>query len=243
MFASGDYGPAVSEGCANPAHLDDPNDFNGTTFAPYFPSSCPYVTSVGATQLEHDETVDDPEHVMYQPGLIAGTPPYSIFGSGGGFSNYFKMPGYQKDAVNTYFDKYDPGYPSYVYSGKSSVGKNGGKYAKGGRGAPDVSANGAKLSVFVNGGLQSQFGTSLATPIWASMITLINNERTKAGKGPVGFINPVLYKNTDIFNDITLGHSAGCLTSGYSATPGWDPTTGLGTPNYPDMLKVFMDLP
>ena len=72
---------------------------------------------------------------------------------------------------------------------------------------------------------------------------MVNQQRTKAGKGPVGFINPVLYAHTEIFNDITLGFAAGCLTRGYSAVPGWDPTTGLGTPNYPTLLEVFMSLP
>lgn len=180
---------------------------------------------------------------MYQPSVGSGPIPYAIFGSAGGFSNYFPMPGYQKSAVNNYLSNYNPGYKSYVYTGKDSVGAGGGLYAKGGRGMPDVSANGAKLSVFVNGELGKYFGTSLSSPIFASLITLINNERTKAGKGPVGFINPVLYANPQVFNDITIGNAAGCLTEGFSAVPGWDPTTGLGTPNYPDLLAVFMKLP
>lgn len=153
------------------------------------------------------------------------------------------MPGYQKSAVNEYLSNYNPGYPSYVYTGKDSVGSGGGIYAKGGRGMPDVSANGAKLATYINGELTKTYGTSLAAPIFASLITLINNERTKAGKGSVGFINPVLYAHPEVFTDITIGHASGCLTDGYSAVPGWDPTTGLGTPNYPALLQVFMDLP
>jgi len=88
-----------------------------------------------------------------------------------------------------------------------------------------------------------QFGTSLAAPIWASLITLINNERAAAGKGSVGFINPTLYKNTQIFNDIVNGNAPGCGTAGFSTAPGWDPVTGLGTPKYPTLLSVLMKLP
>lgn len=72
---------------------------------------------------------------------------------------------------------------------------------------------------------------------------MINDERAARGKGPVGFINPTLYKNPQIFNDITSGCSPGCYTDGFAAAPGWDPTTGLGTPKYPELLKVFLDLP
>jgi tripeptidyl-peptidase-1 len=59
----------------------------------------------------------------------------------------------------------------------------------------------------------------------------------------VGFVNPVLYANPDILNDITKGSNPGCGTDGFSAVTGWDPATGLGTPNYPKMLKLFMSLP
>ncbi|KAI1043517.1 hypothetical protein LB505_010162 [Fusarium chuoi] len=86
-------------------------------------------------------------------------------------------------------------------------------------------------------------GTSAATPLFASIVTLINEQRLKAGKSPVGFINLVMYQNPQIFNDITKGNNEGCGTKGFSAVPGWDPVTGLGTPKYPAMLKLFMDLP
>lgn len=46
-----------------------------------------------------------------------------------------------------------------------------------------VSANGALLLAYVNGDLGHWYGSSLAAPIWASTITLINNERHVRGKG------------------------------------------------------------
>jgi tripeptidyl-peptidase-1 len=105
-------------------------------------------------------------------------------------------------------------------------------------------------------------GTSLAAPLWSSILTLINEERTAVGKGPVGFVNPVLYESesssftclgvlTSILltipdpwalNDIVNGSNPGCGSSGFQAVSGWDPITGLGTPNYPRLLELFMRL-
>ena len=56
-----------------------------------------------------------------------------------------------------------------------------------------------------------------------SIITLINGVRFDLGKGPVGFINPVIYRNPEAFHDITSGGNQGCGTPGYTAVPGWDP--------------------
>jgi tripeptidyl-peptidase-1 len=76
-----------------------------------------------------------------------------------------------------------------------------------------------------------------------SLFTLINQERALVGKGPVGFVNPVLYANPGVFNDITSGCTGGCGTTGFCASPGWDPVTGLGTPNFPQLLQLFLSLP
>lgn len=73
-----------------------------------------------------------------------------------------------------------------------------------GRGFPDVAANGAQLLFYNDKRLEPTYGTSLSTPIFASIITLINEERTKAGKSPVGFINPVIYQHPEVFDDIKV---------------------------------------
>lgn len=86
-------------------------------------------------------------------------------------------------------------------------------------------------------------GTSASSPVFAAIITRINEERIAVGKGPVGFVNPTLYAHPEMFHDITTGTNPGCNTNGFSAAKGWDPLTGLGTPVYPAMLKVFMALP
>jgi tripeptidyl-peptidase-1 len=82
-----------------------------------------------------------------------------------------------------------------------------------------------------------------SAPIFASIITLINQQRIKAKKSTVGFLNPVLYKNPDAFNDIVKGSNPGCGTKGFNAVKGWDPVTGLGTPDYDKLLDIYMALP
>jgi tripeptidyl-peptidase I len=80
-------------------------------------------------------------------------------------------------------------------------------------------------------------------PVYGSIIILINEQRIAAGKSAGGFINPTIYANPSAFNDIVTGGNQGCGTPGFTSVPGWDPVTGLGTPNYTRLLAVFMALP
>jgi tripeptidyl-peptidase-1 len=152
--------------------------------------------------------------------------------SGGGFSNVFTLPSYQSAAVTNYLTKFPPPYTSEIFnnSGRS-------------RAYPDVSAIGSALAIVFLGKAGGVGGTSASTPIVASLVTLLNEERIKAGKGPIGFLNPTFYAHPEAFNDITVGQNPGCGTNGFNATRGWDPVTGLGTPNYPKLREVFMRLP
>ena len=196
---------------------------NGTTgtFNPGFPATCPYITAVGATQIKPNTFVN-----ASQPEEACQTVIYS----GGGFSNVFPIPDYQKTEVAKYFSAHNPPYTATQYNNSQAV-----------RGYPDVSANGANYVVAVDGSLSLIFGTSASAPTFGSIITLINEERVKAGKPTVGFINPTLYANPSAFNDIVSGGNQGCGTPGFTAVEGWDPVTGLGTPNYEKLLQVFMD--
>lgn len=66
-------------------------------------------------------------------------------------------------------------------------------------------------------------GTSVATPIIASVFALANNTATN---------NPGnLYANTGSLNDVTSGSNGGCGAPLCTAGTGWDGPTGLGTPN------------
>ncbi len=89
------------------------------------------------------------------------------------------------------------------------------------RGYPDISANGANYLTYVDGVAQLVYGTSASSPTVGAIMTLINEQRANVGKKPVGFINPVLYKNPGALNDITIGTNPGCGTSGFSAAKGW----------------------
>lgn len=120
-------------------------------------------------------------------------------------------------------------------------------YNRAGRGFPDVAAAGDNGAVVLDGKNISMYGTSMSAPIFAAILTRINEERIKVGKKLVGFVNPALYKNPAMFHDITIGDQliggGKCKDKAFSTTPGWDPVTGLGTPNYPAMLSYFLSLP
>ncbi len=179
------------------------------------------MTSVGATEVKKGASVTQPEKAAE-----------SIIYSGGGFSNVFSLPSYQYSAVKTYFAEHKPLYGPDRYNTSMQS-----------RGIPDVSANGVAYVIAIDGNFSYVYGTSASTPTFGSILTLINAARLDFGKSPIGFINPVLYANPGMFNDITEGGNQGCGTPGFSAVSGWDPVTGLGTPNFPKMLRVWLGLP
>jgi kumamolisin len=94
-----------------------------------------------------------------------------------------------------------------------------------GRGVPDVAGNADPNTGYVtlvDGQSDVIGGTSAVAPLWAGLIALINESIGK----PVGFVNPLLYQNPNgDFNSITSGNNGA-----YSAGPGWNPCTGLGSP-------------
>ena len=242
FYASGD------NGVAGPPGDDSDNGClgNGTIFSPAWPNSCPYLTNVGATKVYPGHSVfeREPESAANDP---AGHPYRGAFASGGGFSNIYPIPDYQADAVATYFAEHDPGYPYYSCLNSNAtqvqLAAKGGLYNRIGRGYPDVSANGDNIAGYNKGNYSLSGGTSASTPIFASLINLINEQRLLFGKSPVGFVNPALYQNPWVLNDIKNGSNPGCGTDGFSAVEGWDPVTGLGTPNFPRMLALFLSLP
>ena len=61
-----------------------------------------------------------------------------------------------------------------------------------------------------------------SAPVFGSVINLINEKRIQAGKSPVGFINPALYANPQVMNDVTNGNNPGCGTEGFKAVSGWE---------------------
>ncbi|KZT04012.1 subtilisin-like protein [Laetiporus sulphureus 93-53] len=219
LYSSGDEGVAGQYGiCLDSEGYED---YYGDIFAPTFPGGCPYVTSVGATQVNPNATVWEPESACEQ-----------VIYSGGGFSNVFARPKYQKAAVEHYLTTYPPPYASDIYNATS-------------RGFPDISANGANYVVAVSGEYYLVYGTSCSSPVSAAIFSAINDARLAIGKGPIGFINPTIYTPVFMaaFNDITSGSNPGCGTEGFYAQPGWDPVTGVGTPNFVKLLALWLLLP
>merc|ERR1711862_492030 len=92
-------------------------------------------------------------------------------------------------------------------------------------------------------------GASVSTPIVAGIVTLLNDARLREGLPPMGAIGPFLYSAQEAggFHDITVGsnrcfetpilnsestENSTCCPFGFSATPGYDVVSGLGTPNF-----------
>jgi kumamolisin len=93
------------------------------------------------------------------------------------------------------------------------------------RGVPDISGDADPATGYdirVDGNNSVIGGTSAVAPLWAGLIARIN----QAKGNPIGYINPQLYKNPTALRDITQGNNGG-----FSATPGWDACTGLGSPD------------
>jgi kumamolisin len=123
--------------------------------------------------------------------------------TGGGVSNVFPLPSFQANA----------NVPA------PSVGG-------GGRGVPDVAGDADPVTgyqVRVDGQSLVIGGTSAVAPLWAGLIALNNQQNGKSA----GFIQPQIYaaKAASAFNDIVSGNNGA-----FSAGPGWDACTGLGSP-------------
>lgn len=219
LVASGDSG---SETCFqqtyNPALVADD------------PATQPYVTAVGGTTLSVNSNNSYQSEHVWNSGFFGGA-------GGGGISQFWKQPSWQTGpgTQNSYSNGMretpdvsldaDPasGYPIYCTAGSSCSGGLGGV-----------------------GGWLTIGGTSAAAPMWAAMVGLTNEEAAQHGKGPVGFLNPLLYKiasgshYTSDFHDITppsnpstpsnndeLGFNGGA----YPVTNGYDMATGWGSFN------------
>jgi len=117
-----------------------------------------------------------------------------------------------------------------------------------GRGYPDVAAFAHQIPIVYAGRSTFEDGTSASAPIFAGMVTLLNDIRLSQGKPPLGFLNPLLYSlDASYFNDVTQGNSfcipKQCVDAGYAATPGWDPVSGLGTPIFSKLADYVRNLP
>jgi hypothetical protein len=167
-----------------------------------FPSTLPTVTAVGGT------TIFESVQGVYFKETAWGSP-LDQSGAGGGASQFYPAPTYQKNEM--------------VAAGH------------GYRQVPDVAGDADPATGFhiVFGGQDGQAGgTSAATPLWAATIALINEDLKKQGLREVGFATPAIYWMGENaaklparpFHDVTTGNNLA-----YDAGPGWDFATGWGS--------------
>jgi hypothetical protein len=135
--------------------------------------------------------------------------------------------------------------PFWQQSGINWTG-NGGSSTQ--RNFPDVSMVAAGLAMCATWGgsahrLGTFEGTSVASPLWAGFMALVNQEVASQGGPTIGDVNPSIYAvgkgpaSATSFNDIVTGTQ---LAGAYSkppynvppnhAVPGFDLVTGWGTP-------------
>ncbi len=119
-------------------------------------------------------------------------------------------------------------------------------FNRSGRAFPDLAAVGENVLIVSSGQIGPVDGTSCSAPIFSGMVSSMNEQRMKAGKSPLGYLNPLLYKMVvdvpNTFYDVTQGSNPFDPCPGFPAAKGWDAVTGLGTPNFQAMLHYVMQL-
>jgi subtilase family serine protease len=237
LAGSGDFGSAVvtktpvSQGGSL---LPDPGV--------WWPASDPLVTGIGGTYLCTDPTnttvrtvdsVDPPSRCQANPGQAE----VGWIDAGGGFSQVFTRPPYQDTlpAGSTSIAPATRGVPDVALQASATTGALV-YLSLPPAGSSGLSCGDAPCST----GWYDIGGTSLATPQWAGLVAIAD----QLNGGGLGLLNPSLYalaadpaRYTSDFYDVTVGNNqAFSSVPGYPATPGWDPVTGLGTPNAANLI-------
>jgi len=202
LFASGDDGVGCNDTC--------------TEFVPNFPTTSPYVTSVGGIYWDGTNLIGD-----------------SI--SSGGFSDQFGATSYQSSAVMAYLKNQASNLPPSSYwnmSGRAfpdvaSISENVIIVYE----QSPVGVGGTSCAAPVWSAIISLFNDARMTA-GKSSLGFLNT-----------FLYQTFSANPDAFIDITSGNNGeGCCNDGegFDAAPGWDPVTGLGAPNFPTLLQAAL---
>ncbi|WP_153822319.1 S53 family peptidase [Polyangium spumosum] len=220
-----------------------------------FPAVEERVLSVGGTMITGRAPLTEIAWSGPPPPGLGRVLHFVRLASSGGFSREVPVPKWQTDAMKGWYARGE-GEPAVVPYG---------------RGFPDVSlmASGSAVQRAPGQPLTMQGyqavacgqwvdyagGTSVAAPIWAAIVALMNQARRAAGLGRVGFVNPLLYAlrkekaspfreisegSTDVAMNVLNAHGKAVIhrLSGYSAAPGWDPATGLGVPDVTRLIEL-----
>jgi subtilase family serine protease len=196
-------------------------DDGASNFPPYtspnalYPASDPLVTSVGGTNLFMDDAGNYQSEDVWNdsdPALCPFGCTAGIFGATGGSpSLVFPAPSFQNTVRSTSDVSYNASVYTgvLVYLGFLPPGQNG----------------------FYFFG-----GTSEGAPQWAAIIALAD----QAAGHALGYLNPTLYSlPSGSFHDITVGENGFEGTPGFSAGPGYDYPTGLGTPDVAKLITAL----
>jgi kumamolisin len=181
-----------------------------------FPSSSPYSLGCGGTTFHFLGGLFPAESVWNRgPRRLNGG------ASGGGISDVFPLPVWQSVA----------GVPPSVNDGRVR------------RGVPDVSAladGQTGYTIYVGGRtITNVGGTSAVAPLWAGLVSLINQDLG----AHVGWLNPFCYTRlttAGVFRDVVVGsNDTTGRIGGYAARPGWDASTGWGSPDGTRLLQAL----
>ncbi|MDQ4491325.1 S53 family peptidase [Sinomonas sp. ASV486] len=187
-----------------------------------FPASSPHALACGGTRLSADAATGaiSSETVWNDSPTTSAT--------GGGYSDVFPTPAWQNSvaghAANAAHRKPKPKPPTPTPTPTPTTH---------GRGVPDVSGVAdpqTGYNVRVDGQDMVIGGTSAVAPLWAALIARL----AQASGKRFGLFQPVLYAQPGSFHDITVGNNGT-----YHAGPGWDPCTGLGSPNGAALLTAL----
>ena len=188
---------------------DSAQDWDGKIHVDH-PACDDLVLGCGGTQIESGQDVVWNDGTPFDVNKQDG----GGWASGGGISELFQVPAYQTNAH----------VPVSIDNGKP------------GRGVPDIAMSATNYFTRVDNFESASGGTSAVAPLMAALVARLN----QAKKKNVGFLNPFLYANTakGVVHDVTSGTNAIKDTiKGYTAGPGWNACTGLGTPDGAAILK------
>ncbi len=181
------------------------------------PSAIPYVTSVGGTTLSFDQNGNRASEVTWANDQDK-TVCKNRWGSGGGFSRFFKRPSWQQ--------------------GRGVQNQ----YSNGSRQIPDVAAVATNIPIYLNGEWVPVGGTSAAAPIWAASLAVVNEALIRQTHyyvyGPqIFYIVASNSGKSHPYYDVQQGKKLY-----YPTTAGWDFATGLGVPHLSEFQKVVVQL-
>lgn len=235
LASSGDAGA--------PGRTSEECDIN-SPLNPTFPSTSPYVLSVGGSIVMNPIKIDNSPCLLCKNyNCIKGGEELNCnydrcgWTSGGGFSNYFDRPWWQTSVSDKYLNSAAKFPPNKYFNSQGRV-------------YPDVTLVSHNYIVRVSNDYMAVDGTSASCPSFSGMISKLNNLRLSQNKSTLGLVAPLLYHIYDIcktcFKDIIRGSNNSTEYTnckyGYEATKGYDAVYGIGLPNFDNIYDFIKNM-